>query len=347
MARSKRVAPSMEEWRDLYAAAAEFNALGCWEWMYDSDLFGVRDPETGTIGYCCVLGNLGELSGLMVYEGAEGLASYRRVMATGESDLGVAVEQKCLALSFVSREDLDKADRAVIKALNLRFRGAMAWPQFRCHESGYVPCALDAGQARFLTAALCQTIEVAPRFNADPSLFAGLELNEFLLREQVQTSDGANWKDTVFRPEPYTFPPLEDAGCDEVRMRRLRQTAAGCQAIFEVDVFYFLNPIQEGKNDRAYIPQTLLVADRESGAILAHELAHPSDWVGPFRSAMLSLIERHAVLPAALWVKKDLVFELLKPLAEYMGIALVRKKRLEQADAAHQAMLQYFAGGNW
>jgi len=46
---------SLPEWKKLYDSAIEFKKLGAWEWMYDSDLFGVKNPENGEIGYCCIL----------------------------------------------------------------------------------------------------------------------------------------------------------------------------------------------------------------------------------------------------------------------------------------------------
>jgi len=51
-------APSLEEWKGLYEAAVRLRELAPWEWMYDSDIFGVKNPYTGEVGYCCVLGRV-------------------------------------------------------------------------------------------------------------------------------------------------------------------------------------------------------------------------------------------------------------------------------------------------
>ena len=59
-------APTLEEWRALYQWAGEFKTLAPWQWMDDTQLFGVRDPASGEVGYCCVLGAGGSVYGLVV-----------------------------------------------------------------------------------------------------------------------------------------------------------------------------------------------------------------------------------------------------------------------------------------
>jgi hypothetical protein len=167
--------PTISDWQALYQAALEFKEIEAWTWMYDSDVFGVQDPASGEIGYCCIMGNLGEMFALALYLGSEGLESYMRVASEPPLDPFEVFEeimlQKCLMASFGSRDTLKKEDRQVIKRLGLKFRGRTAWPLFRSYRPAYHPWHLTADEARFLTLALQQAREVCLRFKEDPTLF--------------------------------------------------------------------------------------------------------------------------------------------------------------------------------
>jgi hypothetical protein len=41
---------SLTVWKKLYRAAAAFKEIACWDWMTDTDVFGVQNPETREIG---------------------------------------------------------------------------------------------------------------------------------------------------------------------------------------------------------------------------------------------------------------------------------------------------------
>ncbi len=75
--------PPLQEWKALYGAALEFKELAPWDWMHDCDIFGVKDPESGEIGYCCIMGAAGEHYALGLYSGSEGLMGLSQIL-TGE-----------------------------------------------------------------------------------------------------------------------------------------------------------------------------------------------------------------------------------------------------------------------
>jgi hypothetical protein len=46
--------PTLNDWRRLYQAAMSFKEIAPWEWMAETDVFGVQDPERGEIGFVSV-----------------------------------------------------------------------------------------------------------------------------------------------------------------------------------------------------------------------------------------------------------------------------------------------------
>ncbi len=104
--------------------------------MWDSDIFGVQNPETGEIGYCCIMGMLGEHYALALYLGTEGLEGYLKTRSGEFSPDNVLHIQKCLMVSFEDRKFLKKQDLTTIKELNLKFRGRNEWPLFRSYLPG-------------------------------------------------------------------------------------------------------------------------------------------------------------------------------------------------------------------
>ena len=78
--------PSFEEWQSLYGAAIDYWKMQPWQWVNDTDLFGIKNPEDGEIGYCCVVGALGEFIGLVLYLGAKGLESYMKLQTSKSSE---------------------------------------------------------------------------------------------------------------------------------------------------------------------------------------------------------------------------------------------------------------------
>jgi hypothetical protein len=140
--------PSMDEWRELYEAAVALGEAAPWQWMWDSDQFGVQDPESGEIGYGCVMGRLGEHFALAVYRGSEGLAGLWRMREAGpraqRDPAEVLSWQNCLMASFEDRAlvEVPRAERvAAVPQLPARLRALV-----RHRAGGPIPDAVpEAG----------------------------------------------------------------------------------------------------------------------------------------------------------------------------------------------------------
>jgi hypothetical protein len=335
--------PSLQEWENLYRTAIDFWQVQPWQWISDTDLFGVKDPEDGEIGYCCIVGALGEFLGLVVYLGTEGLESYLKIQRSESPEEDVLGSGKCLTASLEDRKTLQKPDLEVIKRLGLRFRGAKSWPLFRSYQPGYYPWYLNQRQVRFLTHALTQAADVTLRIKQDRVLLSSSEKGQYLIRITEKNGPDLHWRDEWLAPAS-----LERAKCgvpvpDELRLQRIKKREVRQVGIWEVDFSLIPMPIQEGQ--RPFFPLCLLIVDQASGFVLRSHL-ESKDRHGPeFQNQMLSAIEEISLLPQEIWVKRDEVFQLFEPLVSRLGLKMKRVKRLKELEHAQRSMESYFRPG--
>ena len=220
---ANETAPTLDAWRRLYALMAQVKEMAPWDWMYESDVFAVQDPENQEFYFVSVMGNLGEHLSIAVYLGVRAYDRLLTFAENAESETGEELlEIARLQASFEDRDQLTTQDRNTIKELGLKFRGKMAWPLFRSYRAGFAPWLLEAHEARILTLALEQLLDVAPRFG-DEEIDFPEESGVFLTR--IQAADG-NWQERIV-----SIPPAEPESVDIVipkteadAVRRLRRS---------------------------------------------------------------------------------------------------------------------------
>ncbi|MBF0564733.1 MAG: hypothetical protein HQK89_05775 [Nitrospirae bacterium] len=196
--KSKKPIKHMEEWKKLFDVAIRFKNIKCWRWMYDSDVFGIQNPVTGEIGYCCVLGNAEEVFGLTLYNGSSGLSLYLKVV-NGEidtEDVNVMHLMAGIQMTFEDRELLDPFDLQLIKELGYKFRGRNQYPFFRNLKPGFYPWFLQLDEIAYLTVVVEQAIDVCLRFKDNPDLLTPHTANSYLVR--------------VFKTHSQAIPAIKD-----------------------------------------------------------------------------------------------------------------------------------------
>nr|WP_068786664.1 hypothetical protein [Paenibacillus phocaensis] len=289
-----------QEWLELYEAASQFKKLKPWEWLSNVHLFGVRHPRGERTGYCCVMGSGGEVYGMAVYLGTEGLQTVLD-MLNGDFEGDPLFAQHCYMLSFGSRDELypDEYERA--RELGLSFRGKTAWPSFRLYEPGYVPWPLtNREDVAFMTEILEQAMEVSLAYRQDPDALLEGNGERFLVRVPA-AGEGAGtteWISEWREPDPADR-PLEPSGraviVDELRMAKARRAVNGDAGIWEIDSFFIPMPIEE--EERPFYPTMNVIADQETGQLLHYGLTKRSEASDSLADGLLMLIESHRVIP--------------------------------------------------
>ena len=336
--------PTLDEWRKLYEAIIRTKEIAPWEWMTETDIFGVLDPETDEIGFVSVMGMLGEHLALAVYRGAEGLYSFwafEEIADDAPPDAILGVPH--LQASFEDRGVLTNKDRDLIKQLGLRFRGRQAWPMFRSYRPGYLPWYLEPQEVRFLTHALEQAVKVALRFKEDPATLEPVDDESYLVRVPQQVESELKWEDKIMRvppPEPEEISIVMDLEALEV----VKQLPQG-EHTLEADLF--LVPIQiREKGARPYMPHMLLVVESESGFILSSELLEPKSGLAEMWSSVpMQLIYQLANLrtrPREIRARSFQLFALVQLLAQELGFEVNQSPRLRSLDRAKRSLLSRF-----
>jgi hypothetical protein len=223
----------------------------------------------------------------------------------------------------------------------LKFRGRNAWPMFRSYHPSVFPWFLDAGEVRFLSLALEQLADVAPRFREDSSLLEPSGGESYLLRAPRQEGGKPLWEAVSTAVPPLDAPPIV-VEMDASKIETLGRLPRG-EMHLEVDFFMLPAPVQD-KGDRPYFPHMLLVVDAGSGMVLGIELLTPH----PSPEAMWGLVpETFAdqlfaleLAPEKISVDSDLLFELLEPLASEAGFDLELSPSLLGLEPARENLLR-------
>lgn len=331
---------SLQEWKELYDAAMKFKKIECWNWMYDSDIFGVQNPATNQIGYCCIMGNAGEHFALAVYLGAEGLEGYMKMQSGEISPFSPDILhiQKCIMASFEDRDFLQNEDLQIIKRLGLKFRGSHSWPLFRSYQPGYHPWHLTSEEAKYLTLSLLQAIDVSLRFKDDQDLLTPPKENHYFVR--IQDKDG-HWKDEWLEPLPLEKGKVVVEPVDMKRLERIKRMISQRQGVWEIDFSYFPQPIKE-KRARPFYPLITLWADHSSGLILNYHMEESAKCISELPERFLEFAENIKSLPQGVLVKKEEVFKLLQPVASNLQIKLRKVEGLKVLEAAQAEMFESF-----
>ncbi len=339
--------PSVADSRKLYEIMQQIHVLAPWEWMEETNIFGVQSPDTQELGFVSIMGMAGEHYAVSVYLGARALYDLWRF----EDEAPDIAPEKLLEIpqlmaSFEDRSQLNKKDLDLIKSLTLKFRGKNAWPLFRSYKPGYFPWFVEAAEARFLADALEQVLDVAPRFKANRSLLDPNNDERYLVRVPRKSGKKFVWEDQVL---PIAAPPPTTLTftMDSQLLESLKQKPkAGFKV--EIDCFMYLSPIQEERNARPVFPYMLLLVEAKSSMIIGQELLTADPTLETMWNTVPFHIMKHLsqldALPDEIRVRSRLLFDALKPVAKAVKVKLGLTRSLPALEIV-QTMLQDFMGG--
>ena len=340
--------PTVEEWKRLYAAAKQVKEMAPWEWMAEDEVFGVQNPENDEIGFVSVMGAAGEHFSVALYPTPHALYDFLELEEQGQLGLlgNVApdriLEIPQLQASFEDREQLAKEDREVIKKLNLKFRGANNWPLFRSYAPGMFPWFLNSSEARLLTAALEQLLDVAPRVRDNDVTLLGEEDDDedFLVRVPRKENGRLVWEDKVIRVPQPPAKTIAPAPLEPQLLEALKRLPKKGMAL-EMELTMLPMPVRE-KKERPFFPYLLLIVETQSGLILSTDMMEPQPSLEAMRATLpfklAEAMSQLSAIPRVVVVRAETTASLLAPLAAELGIQIKLSPKLPSLDAALKFM---------
>ncbi len=340
--------PSLEDLKELYFTAFLIRDGRFWEWMSESDMFGVENPETGEIAYCSFLGALEEVFALNAYLGPEGLQSLTRFQELAGGDPHADPQNisdayfmlKCLSVTFENRDQLDKNDLATVKDLNFQIRGKKQWPQFRSYQPRQYPWYLTAAECRFFNRILKEAVNVALACKKDKRILGKLEKGEILVRARQVTAGKEFWVNSYRKLEDYDQVYSVYSITDEIKLRNILKHARREDVIWEADTFFSV-PVQDKKNQRPYLPSIFLLADCSTEMIIQYDLIRDIENES-YRliDKLLSAIKSTKVIPKSIAVSKKEAYQYLSKACEQFSIELLYVKKLQLAPSIKKELNQ-------
>jgi hypothetical protein len=339
------------EWSRLFEVTLRIRQLAPWEWMNETDIFGVQHPETGAIGFVSVMGALGEHIAVSLYLGASALAKFMYLQEVPPEVFQeypeMLLEIPQLQASFEDRGVLDDWDRQLIRNLSLKFRGRKAWPRFQSFRPGFMPWRLEPDEILFLALALEQLEQVAPRAHEDRSFLRGEDTRTFFLRAcHMKEGKTGEWEDRYVRIPPPEFPPVQIAW-DARDVKKLKSTVSQGD-IIELDFFQYPGAI--GKQDeRPQAGYILLALHAQSNLIFGVETLQATESIehmwGQIPGLLLHRLAGPEMRPKEIHVQSQRLVNVLQPAFKELGTRIVLKPSLKKLRAAKREMFAFFEKG--
>lgn len=302
-------------WLSLYAASEKLKQLAPWKWMDDEQIFAI-EPLGDETAYCCIMGALGELLGINVYLGTEGLDGYydNITIAMGGGDAKeILFTQKCLQATFENRENLSPDDLRQIKELGLKYRGKQQWPVFRECSPGWYPWYLTEKQAVYLTKILEQVIEVAERVKKNPAMLAHPDREEeevYFSRKEKRLNNKSVWEDGWLFIEPDEESPETGPLNDPDLQNAVKQINEYPTARYKLNCFIMpmYSAVMDEETDRPFFPLCILWVAHDSKMILDFQLCKLQDIKQTIASSLLEEVKKHKARPSHILVPDEETF---------------------------------------
>ena len=331
------------DWLALFEAARNFYHLAPWQWMADTDLFGIVNPDNQEKCVATVMGQQGGFFAIGFYRGKQGFLSYQLLQS--EEDLHdpdrPMYEQDCLMVSFDDLDNCDPEDKALLDSIGFDLQGMDRIPGVRSYRKGMMPWAPNLEEVRFLGLALRQAAEVAQTFQEDPNHFTAPAGEKGKLR--FFTFEGGNWVANWDQPDGlFNLSPDRFAIPDSLEAR-LQQLPQGKDMLL-FEQFFLESPTMDPRVDRPFFGQVLVLLNLEKAQFAGADSTLPGEFLEQGAERIVEMWEAAGTKPGTLVVSTKENYLLLQPLARKAGIEIHLDPEVQVLQGIKEALKESTTG---
>ena len=333
----------------MYELAFQYKDTKLWQRLYDDEIFAVRLTD-GEIGYCSVMGMMGEHLALGLYVGNRGYQSFRLLLDTefellDNVEMGILLtEQDCLQCSFEKKDML--SDEELLEARKYAslhgraLRGKNAFPKFTKYRPGRYPWTYDS---ELDENRICDALSAAIALGDILCQYSKEQLGLHSLRENVRTIPLLSYEDGRWIVRTTALPAAEIVYPEPVLVNEVmaayikRKKKAGN---WECGTLRIPNAVQgEAQEEAPYFPLALICVDVTT-ELVQQPIVTDGDKAEEMMNLFAKLLMEASTVPKKISCGDNRCFAILKDLCAKTGIQLIRTDSL----AALSQVMEHFLG---
>ena len=340
----------------LYESALQFRKMKLWEMLDNTRIFGVKHYDK-TTSYVSVLGNGGQVYGMALYQGAEGI---RRLLDINEDpplfkreweEHEYYLDRTALTLSFDAMADLDEEQqkrlRDYCKRNGVRLAGRNACPHFEKHEPFHIPAPIknradivymiDALQTAMFIGRDIEAFGEQENFKSQLEVLASLGIHFGYDKKAVVLTffveDHENKASFEELPElpRLNYPKMEFSPVQIKKLKRAKKRSGRWNAgIFLGSILIDENSGKKSDNDVSgqtpYFPWYLCFESTGNNPFVCYAVGGLEDYPEAFAEKLFKYMETIGV-PSEIFVENERTKMFFSGIASQLGIGV--KKRFE------------------
>jgi len=340
-------------WNRIFSAAERIKEMKPWDWMVETDIFGIKIPGTDRIYFISVMGSAGELTAISAYMGTRALGMFWELQQTAPGYLTssfitgskvLTIPQ--LMLDFVEEELLEPEKITRIKNLGAKPSEDKRWPVLDQFVPGFVPEEPEEDLLEDAAIIFEQCTDIFKHIKEDDDfIYPGDDSEDLYLIREMEAGSEMEWqngfKEIIIEPVRYN---IRFSSTDLARLSEYPKKPE----VMQIDLIMLPSPVKE-RETKPYFPFMLLVVNKKYGIVRNFEMLPPlPDLDSMYESVpqkILKMLLKNHYLPYQIELRSEILIILLSQLFAKAGIILKKATQMKAMDEAVEGVMGHLGNG--